>query len=84
VDGYAPHMPSTRGELYGVTALSIIADLCYQHAHFTGKLKAICDNQGVVKKCTSPIAHSLHQQRDPNFGLLLTHQHYKQKNKNAT
>jgi hypothetical protein len=77
VDDSAPHMSSTCGELHGVTALSIITDLLCQRANLLGKLTAICDNQGIVQKCNSTIAHSLHRQRDPNFDLLLTHQHYK-------
>jgi hypothetical protein len=81
VDGYAPHISSARGELHGVTALSIITDLLCQHAHLPGQLTAICDNQGVVQKCNSAITHSLRKQRDPNFDVLLTHHHFKQKTK---
>jgi len=81
VDGYAPHMSSARGELHGVTALSIITDLLCQHYHFPGHLTVISDNQGVVRKCNSDIGHSLRKQRDPNFDLLLTHHHFKQKTK---
>jgi len=79
VDGYVPHMSSTHGELHGVTALSIITDLFCQHAHLPGQLTAICDNQGIIQKCNSAITHSLRKQRDPNFDLLMTHYHFKQK-----
>jgi len=75
VERYAPHMSSTRGELYGVTALSIMADLLCQHAGIQGSLLAICDNQEVVTKCNSTLCHNLRCQRNPNFDLLFTHQH---------
>jgi hypothetical protein len=48
VDGYAPHMSSARGELQGITALSIMSALFYQHFKLQEKLTAICDNQGMV------------------------------------
>jgi hypothetical protein len=72
-------MSSTCSELHRVTALSITTDLFCQHAYIHGKLTAICYNQGVIQKSNSAITHSLRKQRDPNFDLLLTHHHFKQK-----
>jgi hypothetical protein len=52
VDGPSSHMSSGRGELTGITALSI-ASKVFQNYHSTKtKVTAICDNQGVISKCS--------------------------------
>jgi len=80
VDGYSPHMSSSRGELHSLTALSIMTDLFCHHSQFNGTITAICDNQGIIKKCDTPKSMSLHRQRDPNINLLLNKQFYRKKN----
>jgi len=43
MDGYSTHMSSRRGELHGITALSIMTNVLYNFHNFTGTVTAVCD-----------------------------------------
>lgn len=77
VDGYPIHMSSGRGELHGITVLSIMTDVLYNFHSFTGAMTAVCDNQGVIKKCDNPSTNNLWRQRETNNDLYITQQYYK-------
>jgi hypothetical protein len=53
VDGLAQYISSGRGELTGITALSIMTQLFLNYHSSNATLEAICDNKRVINKCGS-------------------------------
>jgi len=51
VDGLPPYLSSGRGELHGLNAISIIADLLNTYHARNSKIKVVCDIKGIVNKC---------------------------------
>jgi hypothetical protein len=74
VDGYVPYLSSTRGELQGQTALTIITNLFLQHHNFQATLVMICDSKSAQSIQVRP-ATRLRQHRDPDLDLRLQIQH---------
>jgi len=72
VHGYPPYLSSSRGELQGITALAIVTKLFMDFHSFNTPVSVICDNQGVVSKCSTLQHHSLRKQRDVNSDLNLS------------
>jgi hypothetical protein len=53
VDGLPSLLSSSRGELAGITAITIIAQLFRAYHSSKAPVSIICDNQGMVHKCNS-------------------------------
>jgi hypothetical protein len=47
------HLSSTRGELQGITSFTIMLRLFFTVCNSSCSISAICDNRGVIHKCTS-------------------------------
>ena len=68
----SPNISSSREELQGITAFSIITRLLL-HFHSTSRsLETICGNQGIINQCSTLNFSLLHSQREPNIDLFLT------------
>jgi len=52
VHGHKKYLSSCRGELQGLTAITIIAKLISDYISSSCKVKAICDNLGAVQRCS--------------------------------
>jgi hypothetical protein len=72
VHGYPPYLSLTRGELQGITALAIVTKLFMDFHSFHSPVSVICDNKGVVSKCSTIQCHSLRKQHDVNCDLNLS------------
>jgi hypothetical protein len=70
-----------RGELHGILALSIVADLFKKHYSSNAPVGMICDNQGVTSKCNNMSITSLRSHRSPNIDLYITQQRITLQNK---
>jgi hypothetical protein len=71
IHGIPNFLSSARGELQGITAVSIISTLLSQYHNKQVKISSICDNVGVVSKCAKGRFSSLWQNRDANIDLYL-------------
>jgi hypothetical protein len=71
VHGFSPFLSSGRGELQGIFALSIVANIFKHHHSSSAKVTVICDNQGVSSKCNTLTINSLHRHREPNIDLYI-------------
>jgi hypothetical protein len=72
VDGHAEDMSSSRGELTGITSLSIMTRLFLNFHSSNATLEAICDNKGVINKCGSLSLNRLRTHREKHIDLYLT------------
>jgi hypothetical protein len=50
VDSFTPYLSSSRGQLHGITTLSIMAKVHKVHHSSNAKIKATCDKQSAIKK----------------------------------
>ncbi len=75
VHGAPQYLSSSRGELQGLTALSIVANLLSNFSGNKLRMNAICDNSGVISKCTKGLACSLRGNKAANLDLYLTQKH---------
>jgi hypothetical protein len=75
VHGALMYLSSSRGELQGITALTVITKFFLEFFNTTCKATFICDNSGVIKTETS--FSSLKSQRDTNVDLYLTHRSFR-------
>jgi hypothetical protein len=73
VDGYQSYISSSRAELTGITAVSIMAKLFLEFHNYRSKLNLICDNQGMLQKCANVLPRHFCSHRAANMDLLLTH-----------
>jgi len=64
VHGIPNYLSSARGELQGITAMSIISNMFSQYHNKQIKTSAICDNAGVINKCAKGRFSSLQRNRD--------------------
>jgi hypothetical protein len=81
MDGYSEHMSSGGGELHGIMALSIMSDILFNFHNFNGNMTAVCDNQGVIKKCDNPLPNNLWRYHDTNHDLYITQRYYRKQTK---
>jgi len=72
VDGFIHHQSSSRGELQGITAVSIFSQLLLHFHKVIRKIDIICDSQGMVNRCANIHFKSLRSHRMPNADLFLT------------
>jgi hypothetical protein len=77
VDGFLSNLSSTREELHGIRALSIMASLLADFHSFKGNIKTVCNNQAVINKCGNLSTGQLKNHWETNFDLYFTQQHYK-------
>jgi len=71
VDGIKESLSSSRGEIQGMTTVSIISKSLLDFHNTTASLVLICDNKGAQKKCSYPFGQALHHHRLPNIDLIL-------------
>jgi len=79
VDGLPPYLSSGRGELHGLNAISIIADLLNTYHARNSKIKVVCDIKGIVNKCRTLSINSLSRHQDKNIDLYLNQKHHMSK-----
>jgi hypothetical protein len=72
VHGILTYQSSSRSELQGITAIGIIVRLFMEYHSYTAPACAVCDNQGVVSKCSKKNHPSLRTHRAANIDLYLT------------
>jgi len=72
VDGHSYEMPSTRGEIHEVTAMSIMAQLFLNFHSISTPVEAICDNKGVINMCSFASFNHLKNHRERNTDLFFT------------
>jgi hypothetical protein len=72
VHGQHHSLSSTRGEIQGITTLTIMASLLSKYSECRYKLSAICDNKGAISKCAGKKFKSLHSNYQANMDLFLT------------
>lgn len=72
VDGLPNFMFSSRGELQGLTVVTIMWSLLNSYHSTALPLRTTCDNKGVLKKCESMSFNSLRSHRTPNIDLYIT------------
>jgi hypothetical protein len=72
VQGFHKYLSSTRGELQGITAITIISILISEYLGSPCNRTAITDKQGVICKCARGNYNSLRSHRLPNIDLYLT------------
>jgi hypothetical protein len=77
VHGAPLHLSSSRGELQGLTALTIVAKCFLEYFAMRCNTTFICDNSSIIKKGSEQTFHSLKSQRDANIDLYLTDQDFK-------
>jgi hypothetical protein len=65
IDGCPSSISSTRGEIQGQTALTIMLDLLLLHHSSNTRISLICDNKGSIKHCSTPLKASLRHHRKP-------------------
>jgi hypothetical protein len=70
VHGHPQYLSSSRGELQGVTALSIMASLLSTYYDCSYHLAAICDNKGVLSKGERGSFNSSRSQCQANIDLF--------------
>ncbi len=71
VDGYAMEMSSGRGEIHGVTAMSIMSQHLLHFHSSSAQLEAVCGNQGVINRCASVNFCHLKNHREKNTDLFM-------------
>jgi len=81
VHGNPLFLSSGRGELHGILALFIVADMFKKHYSSTAPIRTISDNQGVTSKCNNMSITSLRSHRSPNIDLYIMQQHITIQNK---
>jgi ribonuclease HI len=74
VDGLPQKLSSSRGELAGLTAITIIAHLLRGFYSSNTPVWMVCDNQSVLNKCNSLPLNWFWRHCDKNFDLFLTQQ----------
>jgi hypothetical protein len=67
VHGMPKYLSSARGELQGITAISIILNLLSDYHHKRITTSSICGNIGVINKCTNGHFSSLRHNRGANL-----------------
>jgi hypothetical protein len=72
VHGLPQYLLSSSGELQCITAVSLMAKLLMDYHSYNCKVRAICDNSGMISKCSRPSRNSLKSQRIANLDLFLT------------
>jgi hypothetical protein len=72
VHGAPQYLSSSRGELQGMPALSIVMRLFMEFYSIKPKPTFICDNSGVIKITSHGRFSSLRSQRDANMDLYPT------------
>lgn len=72
MDGYWTCLSSTRAEIAGLTAVTIVAKLLLDFFSSPAKVSIICNNQGAITKCSKPGMANLRYHRRPNTDLLIT------------
>jgi len=80
VHGHPSLLSSGRGELQGILALSIVADIFEMHHESTAPVTLICDDKGVTNKCITLAINNLRSQRNPNVDLYINQQHLTKQN----
>jgi hypothetical protein len=77
VHGATHYLSLSRGELQGITALTIIAKVIMEY--FSSRIPStfVCDNTGVIKRASQGNISSLKSQRAVNIDLYLTHKELK-------
>jgi hypothetical protein len=78
VHGYYPNLSSARGELQGITALTIIFKLLRDYHLTSATAIIVCNNKGVLNSCANGTFCSLRNHREANIDLYST-QHTIQK-----
>jgi hypothetical protein len=79
VDGFLPGLLSTRAELTGLTAISIIYCLLMEYHGSSARLTMVCDNQGAISKAQSFSTKKLRCHREGNIDLYMSHRQAMQK-----
>jgi len=72
MSGFFLYLSSTRGELQGITALAIVTKLFMDFHSLHTPVSVVCENMGIVSKCSTIQRHSLRKQRDVNCDLNLS------------
>jgi hypothetical protein len=72
VHGLSQLLSSTRGELQGIASFTIMSRLISTVCNSSCSISAICDNRGVIHKCSSGSYNSLRSHRRPNIDLNIT------------
>lgn len=72
VHGLPQYLSSSRGELQGITAVSVTVKLLMDFHSTSCKVKVVCNNTGMISKCSRPSNISLKCQRTANLDLFLT------------
>jgi hypothetical protein len=72
VHGLPQYLSSSRGELQGITAILLIAKLLMEYHSCNYKVQALCNNSGIISKCSRQTNNSLKRQRIANLDLFLT------------
>jgi hypothetical protein len=72
VHGPSQNLSSTREELQGITSITVISRLISTLCRLPCKVSAICNNTGVIHKCSNGSYNSLHSHRHPNIDLYIT------------
>jgi hypothetical protein len=75
VDGHFPDLSSTRGELQGQMAITIISNLFLQYHQLNATVHMVCDSKSAQSIATCPAPTSLRAQRNPDLDLQLQIQH---------
>jgi hypothetical protein len=70
VQGFHKYLSSTRGELQGITAITIISKLISEFLGPLCNITAITDNQGVIRRCSRCNYNFLRSHRLPNIDPL--------------
>jgi hypothetical protein len=74
VDGYSPYISSTRAELTGITAISVIMKLLMEFQSSKLKVQISCDNKGIISKIPHMSITKFCAHREANFDLFSTQQ----------
>jgi hypothetical protein len=72
VDRYSLYLSSTRAELTGITAISIIVRLFVEFHSYKPKIQITCDNKGVISKIPHISLCKFHAHREANYDLFIT------------
>jgi hypothetical protein len=72
VHGHKKYLSSCRGKLQGLMAITIIAKLISDYISSPCKVSAICDNSGIVQRCSRLQFKSLRSHQQPNSDLYIT------------
>jgi len=72
-----PHfLSSARGELQGITAVAIIANLLSEYHNKKLTISSTCDKTGVINRCSKGSFSSLRRHRTANIDLYLTQRNF--------